>query len=83
MLSYNGLIAILQFDRQIQGVSAENSMDYNIYNLGSGVKIERNLHGNAFYSGDEVTFKIFVNCNTKEETEAIQIINSSISCIKG
>lgn len=76
-----GLVATLMFDKAPTAISAENSFDYKIEQSGNTVMITRSLNGNAFFSGDEVTFKVFVSCLTKEDTETINILNKSIDCI--
>jgi len=76
-----GSIITLYFDRSITSAYTENSSNFTVENYGNYVKITRNLFADAFYSGDEVTFKLFVACESKETTESVNIVNSSISCI--
>ena len=77
----NGTVITLMFDRPILGAYAENATDYKVETSGSIVKITRQLYANAFFSGDEVTFKLFVNGKDQDDTIAANIINKSISCI--
>ena len=76
-----GLVATLVFDKAPSSVTAENNSDYQIVTSGNTVEVTRSLNGNAFYSGDEVTFKLFVTCLTQAETEAINVLQKSIRCI--
>ena len=77
-----GVIITLMFDRPILNAYAENTNDYQVEISGSVVKIARQSYANAFFSGDEVTFKLFVNGKDQDDTIAASIVNKMINCIQ-
>jgi len=77
----NGTIITFMFDRPIVDAYAENNTDYQVEISGTVVKITRQLYANAFFSGDEVIFKLFINGKDQDDTMAANIIGKSISCI--
>ena len=76
----HGTVITLVFDQPIVSAYPENSNDYKVEISGSTVKLERNLYADAFFSGDDVTFKLFVNTGSKESTEIVNILSKSIQC---
>lgn len=78
--SSQGTIITLMFDQPIVSAYCENSTDYKVEISGATVKLERNLYADAFFSGDDVTFKLFVNTGSKESTEVVNILSKSIQC---
>ena len=49
---------------------------------GTTVTIERELHANAYKSGDTMTYKVWVKAEDEARTKSISCIGSSISCTK-
>ena len=78
-----GLIVTLMFDKALTSAFAENPTDYDVKNYGNSVVITRNLFADGFNSGDEVTFKVFVNAGDEALTKVTQVIGKEISCIRG
>ncbi len=46
------------------------------------VTVERELHANAYKSGDTMTYKVWVKASDEASTKSISCIGSSISCTK-
>lgn len=76
-----GTVITLFFDRPVLNAWCENSTNFRVETSGTMVKITRELYADAFFSGDEVTFKLFISCKDQDDTVACSIINKTISCI--
>ena len=49
---------------------------------GTNVTVTRELHANAYKSGDTMTYKVWVKAADEATTKSISCIGSSISCTK-
>ncbi len=49
---------------------------------GNTVTVERESHANAYLSGDDVTYKVWVKADDEATTKAITCTGSTISCTK-
>ena len=47
---------------------------------GNTVVVTRNLHANGYYSGDDVTFKVWVSAGDQAATEALTLTGISYVC---
>ena len=76
-----GTIINLTFNQPLTNAYAENSTNFAVSFAGTAVKIERTLYADAFYSGDDVTFKLFVSAGSEDKTKLLSIVGKSIECI--
>ena len=61
-------------------VSAEAEAGFATSVSGNTVTVVRDLHANGYYSGDNVTFKLFVNCGDQALTESCALTGISYVC---
>lgn len=70
----------LTFDSPITDAYAEANFMTSV--SGSTVTITRQLHANAYKSGDTMSYKVWVKAADEVTTKALHVINKSISCTK-
>ena len=68
------------FNYPVTGGYAENGWDFSY--SGSEVTVTRTSHANAYKSGDNVTFKIWVGTGNEATTKALSGSISSFKCTK-
>ena len=59
---------------------AKTESDWACSFSGNTVTVERDLHANGYYSGDEVTFKVWVTTGDEATTKALNIGSISYTC---
>ena len=68
----------LTFNNALTDAYSEFSCSFS----GSTVTVVRELHANAYKSGDTMTYKVWVKAADEATTKAISCIGSTISCTK-
>lgn len=69
---------VLTFSAPLTDAKSEFTTSWS----GSTVTVVRTLHANAYKSGDDVTYKVWVKAADEATTKAITCTSSSISCTK-
>lgn len=69
-------LVTLTFSSPVTNAYSEFTCDYS----GNTVTIERELHANAYKSGDNMTYKVWVQAADEATTKSISCTNKVISC---
>lgn len=67
---------VLTFSSPVTGARSEFPCEFS----GSTVTINRTLHANAYQSGDNMTYKVWVTGSDEATTKGITCTNATISC---
>ena len=74
------LTATISFNAPVTDAYSENGWQCTV--SGNTVTVTRPSHANAYKSGDDVTFKVWVKAADEATTKALAVTGSSISCTK-
>lgn len=69
-------VVTVTFNQNITAARSEFPCEYS----GSTVKVTRTLLADAYLSGDDVTYKIWASTGDQATTEALAIVNATITC---
>lgn len=68
----------LTFNNTVTDASSEFPCQFS----GNNVTITRELHANAYQSGDDVTYKVWVKSADEATTKGLACVGATISCTK-
>ncbi len=74
----SGTTVTLTFNNALTDAYSEFACSFS----GSTVTVTRELHANAYKSGDTMTYKVWVKAADEATTKAISCIGATISCTK-
>lgn len=75
----NSATAVFTFNNVVTSCHAENNTNYDVSVSGNTVTVKRSLYADGDKSGDDVTYKIFVNSSDEALTKSLTCISKSIS----
>lgn len=71
------------FDKVVTNAWAEGAGNYDVTIEGTKVIVTRNHHANGDFSGDDVTFKLFIVATDEANSKAISLLSEKfVSCAK-